>query len=353
MHHDNLYYMQLAIDEALKSKGYEKPNPRVGAILVLNDKVIGKGFHAEYGKDHAEILAIKEALKKHKSLEGSTLYVTLSPCSKKGKTQPCTDFIIKHKISEVIVGSEDPSDKDVAQIFENNNISYLARVSKEKTDELIMDFSWSVTQSKPFVTGKVAMTIDGKIATKEYDSKWITSDSMRKFSRKDRSNYQALLVGSNTIVQDNPLLTSRTKDHKDPTVVIIDNDNKITDEFKIMKSDTKKIIFNTVKSSKTKNVEYIKYHLESIPTDFILEELWKRNIKSLLVEGGSFTLNKFIKEDNINQLDVYIGSKIIGDKNAINAFNFQSISKLWEAKELKLKRIKNMDNDIYIKYGVK
>lgn len=163
--------MQLAIEEALKAKGFQKPNPKVGAIIVKDEKVIGKGFHEIFGKDHAETNAIKEALKTSPSLEGTTLYVTLTPCSKTGKTPPCVDAIIEHKFKEVVIGSQDISDNSAIEKLKTNNIKVTTGVLEKETDELIKDFNFNITHNKVYVVGKVAMTIDGKVATKDYDSK--------------------------------------------------------------------------------------------------------------------------------------------------------------------------------------
>lgn len=167
----NNYYMQLAIEEALKAKGFQKPNPKVGAIIVKDEKVIGKGFHEIFGKDHAETNAIKDALTTNPSLEGTTLYVTLTPCSKTGKTPPCVDAIIEHKFKEVVIGSQDISDNSAVEKLRTNNIKVTTGVLEKETDELIKDFNFNITHNKVYVVGKVAMTLDGKVATKDYDSK--------------------------------------------------------------------------------------------------------------------------------------------------------------------------------------
>lgn len=167
----NNYYMQLAIEEALKAKGFQKPNPKVGAIIVKDEKVIGKGFHEIFGQDHAETNAIKDALTTNPSLEGTTLYVTLTPCSKTGKTPPCVDAIIEHKFKEVVIGSQDISDNSAVEKLRTNNIKVTTGVLEKATDELIKDFNFNITHNKVYVVGKVAMTLDGKVATKDYDSK--------------------------------------------------------------------------------------------------------------------------------------------------------------------------------------
>lgn len=343
--------MQLAINEALKAKGFQKPNPSVGAIIVKDNQIIGSGFHAKSGDNHAEVNAINDALTKTDSLEGATIYVTLTPCSKHGKTRPCVDLIIKHKFKQVIIGSIDPSDNDAISLLKSNNILVETGIMEKETDELICDFKFNIEKHKTFVVGKVAMTLDGKIATKDFDSKWITDDAARMFSRKKRANFQAILVGVNTLIKDNPMLSTRIEGYKNPIIVVINDDNIIDPEMNIFKNTEKKIIFSKVQLD-LPNTDIVIYENE-LETDFILEKLYEKGIKSLLVEGGSYTLNKFIKQGNINLLDVYIAPKLLGDKNAINAFDFQNISLIKDSKKLKMKQMKIIDETINIEYEVK
>ena len=345
---NDLEFMLAAINEAKKASGFEKPNPKVGCVIVKENKIISQGFHQTYGEAHAEVNAINKLNKSE--LEGSTLYVTLEPCSKSGKTPPCTDLIIQSKIKRVVFGSKDPSDNNAKKILEENGIEVLGGVLSEKTDLLVSDFYTNVKGQRPYVIGKVAMTIDGKMATRTNDSKWITSDKAREFSRQRRADVQAILVGSNTIRLDDPQLSVRKEGFKDPKIVVIDSTNLLTGNEKIFDLEVEKIIFSSNEINRP-NTKLIKID-DQFTTSKLLDELWSQGIKSLLVEGGSFTLNKFLQEGNLDQLDVYIASKIIGDKEALNAFNFQTINKLSEAKKLNIRRIENITDDIFVEYGV-
>ena len=346
----DLEYIKKAILMAQKTKGYELPNPAVGSLIVKDNKIIGQGTHLNFGKNHAEINAMEEALSNGFSLEGSTIYSTLEPCSKVGKTPSCVDRIIKAGIKRVVFGSTDPSDNNSHNKFNNKNIEVLGEVLKKDCDKLIKSFLWNIKTETPYVCAKVAMTIDGYIATKTNDSKWITSLETREYSRKKRSQYQGILVGCNTILNDDPQLNVRQKGYKDPIIIVIDPNNKIDySNLNINKSNTKKIVFCS-KEIVQDNYKTIITKQETLSTKYILESLWSIGIKSILVEGGSNTLNRFIDSGDVNEINLYIGNKILGDVNSLSAFNFKGVDKINEAQEWELEFLEKINNDIYVEY---
>ena len=346
--------MQMALLEAKKAKGFNLPNPSVGSVVIKDDKVIGIGYHQTFGHAHAEVNAIKDAESKGFDVKGATIYVTLTPCSKVGKTPSCAHLIVEKGIKEVIIGSSDISDIEGINLFKENNIEVTEGILKQETDKLIEDFIWNIKYKKPFVVGKVAMTLDGYTSTKDSDSKWITSEEARAYGRKLRSSYQAILVGRKTIELDNPKLTSRTEGYKNPTIVVIDPEFKISTESNIFKEDVQKIIFvNNKPDFNDEKTTFITVEGTRISTDLILDKLWEHGIKSLMIEGGSFTLNRFLKENNINKMHVFIGSKLSGDINSRHAFDFQEIHLMKDSKKLKLEEVKKIGQDVFIEYGVK
>ena len=222
-------HMAAAIRLAVKARGMTSPNPLVGAVLTKNGKVIGRGYHKRAGLPHAEIEAFQDARKSRKKIEGSTLYVTLEPCCHKGKrTPPCVDSIIKEKVAKVVVSSLDPnpkvSGKGVSKL-KRNGIEVVTGVLKDKSSAMNEAYIKYITKGEPYVILKLAATLDGKIAASSGDSKWIGSDTQRRYAHKLRSQADAVMAGIGTVLSDNPSLNVRLKgDHKDPVPVVLDSD---------------------------------------------------------------------------------------------------------------------------------
>jgi pyrimidine deaminase RibD-like protein len=216
------YYMRMAMKLALKAKGRTSPNPMVGALLVKGGRIIGKGFHARAGLAHAEIVALDEA---GKNSRGATLYVTLEPCAHTGRTQPCVDRLIRSGIKEVVIGMIDPNPLNNGRgslILRQNNIKVRVGVLSEKLQEINRSFIKYITSGVPFVTVKVAESLDGRIATYTGESKWITSDASRTYAHRIRNDYDAIMVGVNTVLRDNPRLNA-VPGRRQPVKVIIDS----------------------------------------------------------------------------------------------------------------------------------
>ena len=233
-------YMNLCLELALKGKGKVEPNPLVGCIIVKHDKVIGKGYHKKLGTNHAEVNAIHNALKTTKNLRGSTLYVNLEPCSHFGKTPPCSDLIIKHKIKRVVIGLKDPNPivngKGITRL-KKAGIIVSCGVLQQKCIEINEKFIINVTQNRPYITIKIAQSIDGKIALNNFNSKWITDIFSREFAHKLRSQNDCILIGRNTVIHDNPELTVRhLKSIKQPVRIVIDKDLKLVSKYKLLKN---------------------------------------------------------------------------------------------------------------------
>ena len=344
-------YMALAIQEANKAKGHQLPNPKVGAILVNGDKIIGQGHHSVYGENHAEINAIENVSDANKHLiAGSKLYVTLQPCSSKGKTQSCVHYIKKTGITELVYGSKDSSQTESNNVLKDIDIR--SGVLLKETDYIIKNFQKNINENNIYIALKVAMTLDGYIATPTNESKWITNEEMRIFTRQRRSNFQAILIGDQTLLLDNPKLTS-TPGHKNPDIVVISPDYKIKEDQNIFESSGRKIIFT--KSDITSNREdliIIKF-TGDLKISFIENQLWKLGIKSLLVEGGSYTINTFLSQRKFDTLEVYIGEQLFGDTKSKNAFNFQSINSMNESLKLKLVMTKTINGNIFLEYEAK
>ena len=252
-------FMRHAINLAKKGEGFTNPNPLVGSVIVKDGKIIGEGFHKKYGELHAEREALKNCLERKNNPEGATLYVTLEPCCHFGKQPPCTQAIIQSGIKKVIVGSRDPNPLVSGKgnkILRENNITVFEDCLISECDSLNEIFFHYIKTSLPFIALKFASTLDGKIATKDGNSKWITNEESRSFVHSLRNKYSAILCGINTVLQDNPLLTCRIPNSRNPVRIILDSNLKIPENSKIVKTASEiKTIVSCTNSAFSSNSE--------------------------------------------------------------------------------------------------
>jgi len=291
-------YMKRCLELAQKGFGKVAPNPIVGCVVVHSNKVIGEGFHQKFGGAHAEVNAINSV--KHKNLlKTSTLYVNLEPCSHFGKTPPCVDLIIRYGIKYVVIGTTDPN-----PIVKGNAIHKLSfsgcdvkiGVREDECREVNKRFFTSHEKKRPHVILKWAQTNDGVIGVKN-DRLKITNEKTNKLVHQWRSDEQAIMVGTNTALTDNSELTVRKVKGKNPLRVVIDKDLKIPARFHLLDGSVPTIVFTEKKKPLKKNIEYVKIDFKKTVLKQIFSELYKRNIQSLIVEGGAKLLNSFIKEN--------------------------------------------------------
>ena len=250
------HFMNIALQEAAKANNKVFPNPKVGALIVVENNIISKGYHKCYGEDHAEANAIR---KLDRPITNATLYVTLEPCSHLGKRNPCTDIIKSKMFSRVVIGTKDPNPKASggAEILRNNNINVVENVCTEKSKKLNRRFFTYFEKKRPYVILKIASTLDGFIAEINGHSKWITNEKSRQSVHKLRSTCDAILVGRKTIEADDPSLTSHGYG-KNPKIVILDSNNKINPKSKVFKNEP--IVFTSkdlVKDPKKKYNLYV------------------------------------------------------------------------------------------------
>ncbi|MBS4760425.1 MAG: bifunctional diaminohydroxyphosphoribosylaminopyrimidine deaminase/5-amino-6-(5-phosphoribosylamino)uracil reductase RibD [Clostridium sp.] len=357
-------YMKKAITLAKKGEGKVSPNPLVGAIVLdSKNKIIGKGWHKKYGEAHAEVNAIKNAIKNGYDCKGATIVVTLEPCSHFGKTPPCADLIIEKGFKKVIIGCTDPN-----PIVAGNGIKKLKRAGievitgtlEEDCRQLNEIFFKNQLKKMPFIAIKTATTMDGKIATKTGSSKWITSEKARKDVQKLRNKYDAILTGSGTIIADNPSLTCRMKNGKNPIRIIIDSQLKTSPKANVYKNDKTKVYIAIKETTKIKsfplNVEFIKCKTinEKIDLTDLVLKLYEKGIRSILIEAGGKLNGEFIKKHLADKIYQYIAPKITGDnesKTFLSGFDTKDINK---SIELSLKSTKMLIPDLrlesYIQY---
>lgn len=358
------FYMNTALDLAKKGVGKVNPNPLVGAVIVKGGKVIGVGYHERYGDVHAEVNAFKNTTE---DITGSTMYVTLEPCSHYGKTPPCADKIIENKISRVVIGMVDPN-----PLVSGNGVKKLQEAGIDVTVGVLEDeckkinevFIKYITTKIPFVTLKAAMSLDGKIATVSGESKWITGEESRKQVHNLRNELSAIMVGVNTVIVDNPQLTCRISNGRNPVRVIVDSTLRIPMNSNIIKSleEVKTIIATTEKSSNKKTKELlnlgakvliIKDKNGKVDLDELMIKLGEENIDSILLEGGA-TLNYSALEAGIvDKVMIYISPKIIGGVNAKTPVEGEGIKLLKDAFYIKNIVPKIIDKDILLEGYVK
>lgn len=352
---DHTDYMKLALSLARAALGQTSPNPSVGCVIVKNGQIVSTGFHLKAGEEHAEAMAIKSA---GPSAKDSILYVTLEPCSHYGKTPPCADLIINAGIKKVFVSCLDPNPKVSGKGIEKlkkAGIEVEIGLCEEEGRQINEMFFHYIQTKTPFVTLKAAVTLDGKIATKFGDSKWITSLQSRLDVYHLRHIHDAILVGINTILTDNPLLTSRRpQGGKNPIRVILDTHLKIpTSAHVIQDRSAETIIFtgNEINLEKMKEVErsgaeVIKLSSPVVSVHEVLKILGERNVMSLLVEGGSEVHASFFESHAFQKVIIYMAPTIIGGKDAYPFVGGSGCGFIKYGSKLQFINIEKMDTDL-------
>ena len=341
-----------------------RPNPFVGAIVVDNKgQIIGEGYHQKAGEAHAEVIAINDALLKTKDLKSCTLYVTLEPCSHTGKTPPCTNLIIEHKIQRVVIGSMDPNPLvSGVKILTDAGIDVEIYELPEIV-ELNSTFNINQINKRPKYVLKSASTINGKIADRLGNSKWISNEGSRNYVHQVlRSNTDAILTTANTIIKDNATMNIRLADAvpKELNLIIVDR------TLSILSSENKGLdIFNDRKFTKIyllTNQEYadtLPQHIEIIKANFSegtinfggLNEIFlRKNICEILVEAGGKLNASLIKQQLIDEMVLFVCPSLLLDNEAINVFNDSTFQSIENKLQLKLIESRQMNDDLMIKY---
>lgn len=310
-------YMKRCLELAAMGLGKVSPNPMVGAVLVHQDKIIGEGYHQQYGYPHAEVMAIRSVPDEKKQLiPKSTLYISLEPCCHQGKTPPCTDLILEHNIRKVVIGCSDPDPKVKGKgikVLEKSGCKIKRGVLEKEAWELNKRFFTFHIEKRPYIILKWAQTTDGFTAGKDNTPKWISNLFSRKLVHQWRSQEMAIMVGTNTALLDDPHLTVRDWKGDNPIRVLIDKDLKVPKRAKIFNKAAKTWVFTAKKKNSDNQVEYIKIDFKKKVLGQILDILYQRNMLSLLVEGGSYLHHSFIAADNWDEARIFISDDIFGE----------------------------------------
>ncbi|PID89793.1 MAG: riboflavin biosynthesis protein RibD [Bacteroidia bacterium] len=309
--------MQRCIELAKSGLGNVAPNPMVGAVITYNNEIKGEGFHRKFGEAHAEINAIK-SVKNKELLKKSTIYVSLEPCAHYGKTPPCSQAIIRHRIPRVVIGCTDTfsevSGRGIAELKEAGCDLRLG-VLENEARYLNRRFFTFHEKKRPYVILKWAQTADGYIDIQRNKNSlnrptWITDETARMLVHKWRTEEQAILVGSKTAEKDNPNLNVREWKGQNPVRILIDKSLRLDKSLNIFNNETKTLVFNALKTYRRKNTEYIQIDFtKEIPSQ-ILEVLYAKAVQSLIIEGGAFTHELFIKHNLWDEARVFVGNKL-------------------------------------------
>ena len=356
-------YMRLALNLAKKGEGKVSPNPMVGAVVVKDGKVVGKGFHEEVGRAHAEINALVDAGKK---AIGADLFLNLEPCSSYGKTPPCASAIIKSGVRRVVTSMVDPntinSFKGI-KVLRESGIDVEVGVLENEAKRLNEVFIKYITTGIPFVTVKCAMSLDGKIATRTGESKWISNEKSRTYVHYMRSVNDAIMIGINTVLKDDPLLTNRLsqKRRKDPIKIILDPNLKINLRSRMLREEssaTTVIVKNEKRDDLNKAGELEKLGVKvvsvkcmkdgKIDIKQLLELISKMGISSVLIEGGGELIASCVNLDVVDKFMFFVAPKLIGGSNAKTPVEGAGIEKIEEALELTDIRVELIENDVLI-----
>jgi len=331
--------MQQCFTLARKGAGNVSPNPMVGAVIVKNGRKIGEGYHRRYGGPHAEVNAIRYALKRKHDLAGATIYVNLEPCSHYGKTPPCVEAIIKHGFQRVVIGSIDPNPLVAGRGIRNlreHGIQCTVGVSANEAKRLNESFFKFIQTNMPFVAIKAAQTSDGFIAREDGSSKWITNSKSRAFGHQLRSQYDAVLVGAHTVMMDNPELTVRMVKGRNPVRIILDGKFSTPIHSKIYQSDAPTILYTDRKFAKEHqkklsalrvvgiDVVELKGAEGKLNIRQILKDLGRRNIASVLVEGGQRSYAAFLNAKCVDKIWLFTSPKKF--QRGVKTFNGISVS---------------------------
>lgn len=356
-------YMERAIELAKGGIGRVNPNPLVGAVIVKDDRVIGEGFHRQYGDLHAERDAFKNLTEDAK---GAEMYVTLEPCCHTGKQPPCVEAIVEHGISRVYVGSDDPNPLVAGKgiwYLRTHGVQVVTHVMKEECDSLNPVFFHFITSGRPYVMMKYAMTIDGKIATESGKSKWISCEESRARVQEYRNEFSAIMVGIGTVLKDDPMLNCRMENGRDPIRIICDSHLQIPLNSKIVESAPEIRTFvaaieETEKTNKEKirqlakqkvGVLLVKEKDGHIDLDDLMMRLGQMKIDGILLEGGGSLNWSMVRAGYVNEMRVFVAPKIFGGEFAPGPVGGDGVKTPDEAYGFELESAELIGSDILLK----
>jgi diaminohydroxyphosphoribosylaminopyrimidine deaminase/5-amino-6-(5-phosphoribosylamino)uracil reductase len=359
------FYMKRAISLAGRGRGYVAPNPMVGAVVVKDGVILGEGWHKAYGGPHAEVHAIEAS---SGDCRGADLFVSLEPCSHQGKTPPCTDLIIRSQIKRVIIGMTDPNplvNGNGIKKLREHGIEVRSGILEEQCRKLTETFTHYILTRRPFVLFKYAMTVDGKIATVENASRWITGDKSRKLVHRLRSGMSAVMVGVDTVIYDDPLLNVRIRGYhgRMPLKVIADSTLRIPLNSRVLTNDPQLcIIATTARADREKLIALRRAGAQvlevpekegRVDLEWLFIRLGQMDIDSVLLEGGSTLAFSALKAGLVNKVVAFIAPKILGGKSAPTPVGGQGIAEMENALNLESMSVRKAGSDLMLEGYIK
>ncbi len=351
-------FMRVALKLAQKGEGAVNPNPLVGAVVVKDGIIVGQGYHQKYGGPHAEITALEEA---GKDTPGATLYVTLEPCCHHGQTSPCTQQVIAAEIRRVVVACRDPN-----PLVNGKGIAGLRKAGIEVTEGVLEDdarraneiFFKFITTGLPFVHLKLATSLDGKIATRTGDSKWITGEASRTEAHRLRRKYSTVLVGVGTVIADDPQLTVRNVSGKNPIRVVLDVEGAIPLEATLLHDGgPTTVVTSAMPEEKEVTLRSLGKEVWRFPGEenridlaALLKRLGKKQLDSVLIEGGSETAASFLEARLVDKVSFFVAPILLGGRNAVSAVGGNGAESISSATPLRNAGVERIGVDIHI-YG--
>ena len=346
-------FMNRALELAERGRGYVEPNPLVGAVVVRDGQIVGEGWHEKFGQAHAEVIALNRA---GENARGATLYVTLEPCCHHGKTPPCTEAVIRSGIRRVVASMLDPFPHVAGKgesILRDAGVAVEVGLGGPAAHLLNAPYLMLLRAGRPWIHGKWAMTLDGKIASFTGSSQWVTSEPARAKVHKLRGQMDAIIIGRGTLVADDPLLTARPPGPRIATrIVLTSGDKPLPDDCQLLRTvDQAPVMVVTKQENVEKMAPWAKRGCEilTLPIATLLAELGRRRMTNVLVEGGPGVLGAFLDERLIDEVHAFIAPKLIGGDKALSPVGGRGIEKMTEALRLKEMRVEMVGDDLLVR----
>ena len=346
-------FMNRALELAERGRGYVEPNPLVGAVVVRDGQIVGEGWHEKFGQAHAEVIALNRA---GENARGATLYVTLEPCCHHGKTPPCTEAVIRSGIRRVVASMLDPFPPVAGKgesILREAGVAVEVGLGGPAAHLLNAPYLMLLRAGRPWIHGKWAMTLDGKIASFTGSSQWVTSEPARAKVHKLRGQMDAIIIGRGTLVADDPLLTARPPGPRIATrIVLTSGDKPLPDDCQLLRTvDQAPVMVVTKQENVEKMAPWAKRGCEilTLPIATLLAELGRRRMTNVLVEGGPGVLGAFLDERLIDEVHAFIAPKLIGGDKALSPIGGRGIEKMSEALRLKEMRVEMVGDDLLVR----
>lgn len=355
-------FMEMTLELAEGGFGRVAPNPLVGAVLLKEGRIVGTGFHEAFGAPHAEVNALAAAGEKAR---GATLYCNLEPCRHTGKTPPCTDAIVKAGVRKVVFGTRDrnPAARGGLEVLQAAGIEVAGPVLESSCLELNAPFFKHIATGRPLVLAKWAMTLDGKVATAQGESRWISSDASRKLVHQWRARAGAVVVGIGTVLADNPQLTCRMPEAVNPVKVVLDSECRTPPAARLLEADAEKpglvrvLVYTSEGSAPERRAALAAAGAEVVPVPAsggrlalgkVLDDLGRRGVNLVLVEGGSEVLGSFFDAGFIDQVLVFVAPKLCGGRAAKTPLGGEGQGRMLDAMILRELRNYRLEGDLVI-----